>query len=300
MDEILEEAAERLLRAHRCRIALRQAPELVEHIRGRLQPEDEHVESRLDARPAETVAVVGDAADEIFVRLLEWCVYWAEQLGVEPPSPAVLWTRVDEDSRAARPERQALGFRAGTTPAGAGVLTRLLTSWLMLREDQIVEHEAAGEYQDDVKTLIWDARATYRLTDARQRPVRPRPCEVCGEPSVGVTWRSSELLDVEIRCEHCGNVYEAPRASDIERWLGESAGPVVAVSEVCERGKHKRCEVVACTCSCHATPKVVVGMGAETPMRPTGPRPSLPPSSRRGRRACARCQLFHPEGACDG
>jgi hypothetical protein len=176
------------------------------------------VEVALESTPLHTEKA--DDADEIYVRLLEWVGYWAETLEVVPPSVAIVgWSRVDEDSRAAAPERQFLGFRAGTTPEGAAMLTRLLTLWLLSRDDRIEQDSSTGAFQEDVAQLVWSMRAKYRLTPARDRKVLPRFCATCKEYAVEAWWASADPLDVVVQCTHCLQPYLAGKPSDILRWI---------------------------------------------------------------------------------
>lgn len=243
-----EEQAEARLRVKRCLTALGQAPGLVEHIRELVDAADRVERGELgDVVPLVTADV--DDADEVFVRLLEWVRYWSAELGVREPAAVIVhWSRVDEDSRAGVPEREALGFRAGTTPAGAGLLTRLVSSWLAVRVELMVG-DAAVAFQEDVRSLVWGLRARYRLTEARERSVRPRGCPECGEAAVGATWTGAGLLDVVVGCEACGVVLPSLRASDVERWLGESV-EVRRLSVECEAGEHGSCRSVGCECDC--------------------------------------------------
>ena len=300
LDPVMEELAARAVRAAHCEVALRKAPDLVEHIRGLAESADRLERGEIlaeESTPLVTETV--DDADEIFVRLLEWVTFWAETLGVSKPSPAVVWARVDDDSPAASPWSEVLGFRAGTTPAGAALLTRLLTVWLSGRSEQIVEFEVADEFHRDVADMVFRKRARYRLTPVRERLVRSRACPSCGEDTVGAVWGSGDVLHVVVSCERCLAVVEVPRASDLVRWLGVDVRRPV-LSEACDAFEHGSCAGVNCGCFCHFDGVVEVGRGAATPMGPLRPRPSLPPSVQGvDPRVCSRCCQIHPVGACD-
>lgn len=241
------------LRAVRCRDALKEAPELVRHIRALVEA-GERTEAGVWSPPQRTPLVTEwvDDADEVFVRLLEWVRYWSEQLSVEAPSAVkVHWSRVDQDSRAAAPERAPLGFRGGTTPEGAADLVGVVGVWLNLRAERISGHKSGQEYQDDVAKIIRDLQGKYRLTPARDRRVQPRVCPECSEAGVGVSWPGPDIVkDVLVSCEVCNVVLPAPTAREIEFWLGESAR-VPVMSEACAGGEHELCVSVNCRCPHH-------------------------------------------------
>lgn len=247
----VDELAARAVRAARCGVALRQAPDLVEHIRSVAESAD-RVErgEKLAEESTPLVTETVDDADEVFVRLLEWVTFWAETLGASKPPIAVVWARVDEDSPAASPWSQVLGFRAGTTAAGAWALTGQLTRWLGERAGAIAGFEVADEFYRDVADLVFARRAKYRLTPVRERLVRLRGCPSCGEAAVGAVWGSSDVLDVVISCEACGAVVEVPRVSDLVRWLGADVRQPV-MSEACAAGEHELCVSVNCRCPHH-------------------------------------------------
>lgn len=210
------------LRERRARAALEQAPDVAFAIRSRMTHTDGRTE-RGEAFQVERTPLLtaeADDVDALYVRLIEWVRYWGQILGDEVPSTVrVAWKRIDEDSRAAAPEKQHMGFKARTTPEGARFLLSMLTSWLLIRHERMEEGSARSEYFDDVTTLIWSMRSRYGQTAAREKLVAPRPCPACGEAGIRAVWGSEELLDVLISCEVCGFEPKAPRASQIERWL---------------------------------------------------------------------------------
>jgi hypothetical protein len=218
----------------RARVALGQAAEVVEHIRASLTPADGRgergIETLLQITPLHTERT--DDADEIYVRLLEWVSFWSETLGSLPPSTAIVgWSRVDEDSPARSPERQVLGFPAGTTPGGAATLVRLLVMWLLSRDERLEQHSSSGAFFEDVTQMVWGFRAKYKLSPERVRgePLA-RACPTCGELAVraeffGGSFRAAELRGdelaaegVEVRCGHCGQSV-AVSVNQVVRWL---------------------------------------------------------------------------------
>lgn len=253
-----EEERERLaaarVRSQRARTALGEAPTLAQHIRSQVLLTDGRTESGTWTPQATTplLTVKADDGDQMYARLLEWVAFWGEQLGGMVPSTVeVAWRRVDMDSRAAQPDPQYLGFKAGTTAAGARFLTSMLTSWLLVRHERIIEHESGEAYLDDVTKLVWDLRARYKLTPARERLVSPRACPACGERAVHASWGSADITDVEISCEVCGFTEPRPSASKIERWLSASNGPSASLSSACVEWRHQDC--LTCDCGCHPT-----------------------------------------------
>jgi hypothetical protein len=232
-DDLIDEAiAEALLRAERCRRALTEAPALVEHLRTIVLDSDGRTEPGVAVRQERTplLTATTDAADEVFVALLEWVTYWAEQLAIQPPMIAAAW-RTAGGIRREDPDVPA-GFRAGTTPELASSIVWGLAFWLLVNDAEISAHEKAALYQDEVSTLIWAYRAGSRLTKAPVRTTSPRPCPICGEQAVhgeffGSTFeaaerRGDELLDavdgIEVRCDACRWTTKAS-ATLMVKWL---------------------------------------------------------------------------------
>jgi hypothetical protein len=136
-----------------------------------------------------------DESDAAYAQLLNWVAYWSETLHIAPPVTATYaWSN----------NREVQGFRAGVTPEGAAVLVRNSTMWLLLHQDKIERHQQAGAYFDDVAAIVWDLRKKFPRDGRGPRPVFPRPCPVCGDPSLGVEWRSEHLQDFIVVCSYCG------------------------------------------------------------------------------------------------
>lgn len=218
VEKAIDLEAESRLRSDRTKKALGQASSLAAHLRRLVLETDGRTERGAEMPEAKTplLTMKADDVDELYVRLLEWVGYWSRFLEFMPTSTAVVaWSRWNEDQG----QEQVIGFRAGTTAVGAGMLVSAQTMWLLIRHDQIALHPVAREYQDDVLQLVWGLRARYGLTPTRERLVAPRPCPECGEHAIRATWASEDVLDVEIGCEVCDFKPKAPRASQIERWL---------------------------------------------------------------------------------
>lgn len=253
--EAREREAEALLRARRCLTALGQAPELAHQIRSALTPSDGRTERGLwfPVMATPLLTAIADDADELYVRILDWVSYWNDTLEFGPAMHAIAARNFQGAHQSAEyADATVTGFKAGTTPTQAAMLTRVQTMWLITRAPYIDGHPAAAEYHDDVRSMIWNFRAKYHLTPARERNVQGAPCPVCGEVTVGAFWRSNDILDVSISCDYCGHVVPTPRASDIERWLGASA-PVATISPACLAWDHQLCTLISepCSCGCH-------------------------------------------------
>lgn len=131
----------------------------------------------------------------MYAQLLNWVGYWSEALRIAPPVTAsYAWVN----------SREVQGFRAGVTPDGAALLVRNITVWLLLHKDEIQGHEQAAEYFGDVASIMWNLRKRFPRDGRGTRPVFPRPCPVCGDPSMGVEWHSEELTDFTLVCAYCG------------------------------------------------------------------------------------------------
>lgn len=288
--------AEERLTAQRARKALQQAPELAQHIRSLMRPSDGRTESGEEFRVMRTplLTTETDDSDEFYARVLGWVENWSDRLGAMPPAPVLA---------AYRGRGEVLGMPSYATPAGAWTLMDLLAGWLLRHDEQIAElnPEGATVFREDVIAMVWALRAKYKLTPAREKPVRPAPCPVCGERAIGAIWRSTDVLDVEISCENCGWVIPTPRASQIIRWVQLDALTANGKSEACELLKHAACTSVNCSCSCHLPADVEVGHGEHTPVDKGGKPVSVPASTDvQDPRTCRKCWLIHPEGACQG
>lgn len=236
----VDAAAEALIRAEKCRRALTEAPTLVEHLRTLVLHSDGRTEPGIALRPERTPLLTGttDAADEVFVVLLEWIEYWSEQLAIDPPMIAIAAWRTAGGIRREGPDVPA-GFRAGTTPEMASSLVWGLAFWLLVNDDEIAAHPKAAIYHDEVSSLIWAQRAGSRLTKAPVRTTSPRPCPVCGEQTVqgeffgssfdAATRRGDDLLDaiagVEVRCQTCLWTTKASATLMVKWLVGDRAKP---------------------------------------------------------------------------
>lgn len=206
-----------LFAAWRARRALEEAPEVLAHVRslvvdtdGRTEPGDAGgavtvwdenegevalAGMRIDSSPLRVSAV--DASDQLFAELVNWVTYWAERLGLPAPAAAVAWSSM----------REVQGFRAGTTTAGAALLTRLQTMWLLTHHDAISADEYGPQYIADVTAAIWRLRARYPMRErgGRDQPSVSRPCPLCKGDTVDVHWFSEEDQERPVvLCSLCG------------------------------------------------------------------------------------------------
>jgi hypothetical protein len=249
--EMTEAQAEAEIRAARLRVALEEAPATMEHLRALIETSDGRTERGEVFTYARTPLLthVADDADDAYTRLVAWTMEWAGRLKVAPPTTAAVAYRVGGWLGIPEP----LGFKAGTTPRGARSLTQLLTTWLLIHEEQIDRRDDAQEYQDDIARTIWRIRNARGLAEVHPvtRPV-VRQCpygheEVravyFSEPLVFAEARGEfdfelataeerknpttragrQILDavegVRVTCGYCG--WSArPKVSEIARWLG--------------------------------------------------------------------------------
>ncbi len=188
------------LAAARARQRLEEVPGLIAYVRTLVVPQTlqrsdglPRAASKEPPAPFNTAAV--DESDSVYAQLLNWVSYWSETLRIAPPVTAsYAWVN----------SREVQGFRAGVTPEGAALLVRNISIWLLLHEDEIQRHDQAAEYFGDVASIVWNLRKRFPRNGRGTRPVFPRPCPVCGDPSMGVEWRSEELADFTLACAYCG------------------------------------------------------------------------------------------------
>lgn len=204
VDVELDEATTRALMSARARRALDEAPGLVAYVRTLVVPSAGGISDGMPRAaskepPAPMRVDALDDSDSVYAQLINWVEFWAEALTVRPPATAtVAW----------RNQREVQGFRPTTTPPGAGQLVGYLTTWLLIRHDDINRHTSGGAYFDDIAAIMWTLRARYPRAPRALRQVMPRPCPVCDHYAFGADWNSEDVADFTLRCEHCG--YEEP------------------------------------------------------------------------------------------
>jgi|GEM_PF-2959996 len=194
MDDDLSEAE---VLAWRCSKALREAPELVMHMRSLIVPGNGQGErGEEDPRERAPLRITPtDGADHLFANLLLWVDYWCEQLEQGLPLPAsFVWSNY----------REVQGFRAGTSVERAGGLTSTLTRWLLEHDVAIGRHPQGGMYRFEIVQLVGQWRGRFPMDPRRVRPAAARPCPQCGELEVRADWWGVDQGDVEVRCSLCG------------------------------------------------------------------------------------------------
>ncbi|UAJ78330.1 hypothetical protein IT072_13790 [Leifsonia sp. ZF2019] len=192
--ETEEQRAERI--AHwRLTRALTDAPEILTHVRAIALSNPERGETLTEWNAPMRITAEDDASD-VYARLGEWVENFSDWLNIAPPVAHIAAQRIR------RGDMQ--GFHANVTAEGAGLLTGLLTSWLLIHQEQTSTHPAyLADYRDDVTTLLWELRKKYPIERGREKPTYPRPCPVCGEYAIRADWWSENPGDVEVKCTEC-------------------------------------------------------------------------------------------------
>jgi hypothetical protein len=208
-----EQQAEARIRDMRVRRALKDAPDVARHVRSIAVGGQIERGETLPEWTAPMRITAADDLDSFYSQLLDWVSYWSQVLGSMPPATTVMaWTLRNRDIQ---------GFKANTTPEGAGILVKLNTGWLLARAERIAAHESGQVFQDDVNGLLWRLRSAYGLTPDRVRPVRARACPVCREYQIGTQWLSLDLRDVVVRCAQCGYQVAAETYPDLSLWIDD-------------------------------------------------------------------------------
>jgi hypothetical protein len=150
----VDDATSLALSAARARRRLLEAPGLVAYIRTLVVPglggaKDGMPRAASKEPPAPMRIEAADDSDSLYAQLVNWVDYWAERLSVNPPATLLAVWRNKSDVQ---------GFRGTVTPPGAGQLVGYLTTWLLIRHDEIAAHEFGRAYFDDVSTIIRSAR----------------------------------------------------------------------------------------------------------------------------------------------
>ncbi|GIT80202.1 hypothetical protein LLS1_18710 [Leifsonia sp. LS1] len=191
--------------------ALRDAPEIFAHVRalaisGRTERGDEvpHLDSPLRI-------TAEDDIDDRYARLNEWVDYFAAQLTIAPPVVRIAARRHDN--------QDIQGFRVGVTPEGASVLVSLLTMWLNIHHEQIINHDQYLAYREDVIEFLGELSGRYPVDRGREKPVLPRPCPACGLPAVRAEWWSENTHDVKVACELCEEEIPRKHYAKILDWV---------------------------------------------------------------------------------
>lgn len=202
------------LAAVRARRQLRDAPGLIAYARALAVPSlgtmsDGMPRAASKEAPLPFRADAIDDTDDAYARLVEWVTNWADILQVNPPATiGVLWRRGTGEG---------WGFRAEATPAGAGQLVQILTTWLLIRWDAMLAADAGRAFIDDIGDILRPLFGKYPRAPRGERQVLPRPCPVCDHFAFGAEWHSEEVADFVLRCEHCGHEETAAEHLTVKR-----------------------------------------------------------------------------------
>ncbi|WIE65935.1 hypothetical protein DEI99_005195 [Curtobacterium sp. MCLR17_036] len=156
--------------------------------------------------PAPMHVDAADDSDSVYAQLVNWVDCWAERLDARPPATLTAVWRNSHDVQ---------GFRPSVTPPGAGQLVGYLTTWLLIRHDDIARHSYGRAYFDDVADIIHRARGKYPRAPRGDRHVLPRPCPVCDRHALGAEWQSEDVADFVLRCDVCG--HEEPATDHLKQ-----------------------------------------------------------------------------------
>lgn len=193
---------------HRMRWALRAVPDLLANMRLKMVPagvanyEAERVQGGKDDVPAPLRIDPLDASDLLFAKLLLWVDDMTELFNLPEPSIRK-WARFGEGQ----------GLRP-VSPKSAHDIASQLTSWFLVRLEQIAGSSVAVAFHDDI-TFGWsDSPGVYALTG--QYGVEPNPlraadkreCPLCGRKEVFVKWPDKFDPDIAIMCGRCKWVAE--------------------------------------------------------------------------------------------
>lgn len=196
--------------------ALQSAPELFTHARTIALSRSETGETLREWNAPMRITTEDDSSER-FARLSEWVDYFATTLNIAPPVSRLAARRIDNG--------EVQGFRAHTTPDGAGLLVNLLTSWLSIHAERMQTDASYVIYRDDVLEFMGELRRKYPLDPGRPRDVLPRPCPECGIPGVQAEWWSANTNDVEVACAICGYTLEPKEyAKQLRRILPTEKG----------------------------------------------------------------------------
>jgi hypothetical protein len=205
-----EQEAAKLLRI-KTRRALSSLPDLVGYVR---ECVDTTLRSERGGHVSQesTPLVTGwvDDADEAFAQVLNWVMFWSEELKVAAPSAGlVAWSN----------QVEVQGFRANTTPEGARALVALLTMWLNLREEAIDSSASCEVYRRDVTAIVGNLYGRHPTSPRPAHVASPRPCPVCGECEVRGEFYRESLSAAEMRGDlavsHLGKDERAVRLVDV-------------------------------------------------------------------------------------
>lgn len=192
----------------RMRWALKTVPDLLANMRLKMIPtgvanyESERVHSGNDDAPAPLRIEPLDASDLLFAKLLLWVDDFTERFNIPEPSIRK-WARFGEGQ----------GLRPVSAHSAHDIASQL-TSWFLVRLEQIAESSVAVAFHDDVAFGWSGSPGVYALTGQYGTEPRPlksadkRECPICGRKEVFVKWPDKFDPDIAIMCGRCKWVAE--------------------------------------------------------------------------------------------
>jgi hypothetical protein len=193
---------------YRMKHALRMIPDMMANMRVQMVPagianyESERVGGGSEGAPAPFRVGALDASDALFAKLVSWIDALSEEMHAAVPSI-----------------RTWMGFSEvqGSRPVSAVAAhdqAAQLTSWFLVRLEEIAGSTSALAFHDDICWGWDDSLGVYKLTG--QYGVEPRPlraadkreCPLCGHREVFVKWPDKLDPDVAILCGRCKWVAE--------------------------------------------------------------------------------------------
>jgi hypothetical protein len=203
---------------YRMRYALKAIPDMMANMRLKMVPngvanyESERVKEKEAGSPAPLNVDVLDISDMLFAKLVLWVDNFAQHFRVTPPSIRV-W----------------MGFREvqGSRPVSARAAhdqAAQLTSWFLVRLEQIAESSLAVEFHDDICYGWDDSPGVYKLGQYGTEPRQPRKheCPVCGAREVFVKWPDKFDPDIAVLCGRCKWVAEPEKYGHYEKLFGNA------------------------------------------------------------------------------
>ena len=198
---------------YRMKHALKLVPDLMANMRLAVTPAanfelTDRVQGGGDGWPAPLRIGPLDSSDALFSKLVSWVDAIAQQLNATPPSIRV-WMGFSEP-QGSRP----------VSPVAAHDQAAQLTSWFLVRLEDIAESPSAAPFHDDISWGWEDSPGVYKLTgqfgseERKPRPSDKRECPICGKREVFVAHPSTFNPDPMILCGLCGWL------ADIEKYKG--------------------------------------------------------------------------------
>lgn len=192
---------------YRLQRGLEMIPDLMANMRAQITPSaaamlSDRVQGGGDGAPAPLRIDPLDASDGLFAKLVSWTEVFGGELSTPQPSVAV-WINF----------REVQGSKP-VTPQTAHQIATQLTSWFLVRLEDITAIQAGVAFHDDLCYGWEESRGVFNLATAygiERPPLRPsekRECPVCGQHEVFVAWPDSFNPDLRVMCGRCKWVAE--------------------------------------------------------------------------------------------